>query len=139
MCGTSHHLVLPHHPGFTPEVYGLGSGLFFLGYALFQIPRWATDSPADRRLLLSTCHVMLIMPCHLHACTTIRPWPATTAIPSTTATQTQPPPPPTTTATACTRSNLALRHFGGPSWLSFIIIVCKCPAQLLHLYLFIYY
>jgi hypothetical protein len=23
---------------FTPEVYGLGSGLFFLGYSLFMIP-----------------------------------------------------------------------------------------------------
>ena len=30
---------LTHDLDFTPEVYGLGSGLFFLGYALFMIPR----------------------------------------------------------------------------------------------------
>src|ERR1700744_2504325 len=31
-------LTMNHDLGFSPAVYGLGSGIFFLGYALFQIP-----------------------------------------------------------------------------------------------------
>lgn len=31
-------LTMNHDLGFSPAIYGLGSGVFFLGYALFQIP-----------------------------------------------------------------------------------------------------
>src|ERR1700744_2086986 len=31
-------LTMNHDLGFGPAVYGFGSGIFFLGYALFQIP-----------------------------------------------------------------------------------------------------
>ena len=31
-------LTMNHDLGFNPAVYGLGPGVFFLGYALFQIP-----------------------------------------------------------------------------------------------------
>lgn len=53
--------------GFSPEVYGLGSGLFFLGYAAFQVSATATPTRRHAFLLTFLEQPTCVPPSLLHA------------------------------------------------------------------------
>ena len=48
---------------FTPEIFGFGAGIFFIGYILFQVRRSSSSLPAIRIVV-----ELASPPPHLHIC-----------------------------------------------------------------------
>ncbi|HWM61782.1 MAG TPA: MFS transporter, partial [Rhizomicrobium sp.] len=50
-------LTMNHDLGFTPEVYGVGAGIFFWGYFLFEVPSNLIMEKVGARIWI--CRIML--------------------------------------------------------------------------------